>query len=179
MTVSKWILDNAHSNVDFSLRHMMVSKVKGSFNEFSAEIEADTNDLTTAKLDFTIDVASIDTRQEDRDNHLRSADFFDVEQFPKLTFTSTKIEKQSGDTYAVTGDVSLHGVTQPETFKVTFEGVAKDPMSGAEKAGFSVEGTIKRSDYGLTWNAALETGGVLVGDDVKVSLELQLAKEEQ
>ncbi|MBS4178686.1 YceI family protein [Lederbergia citrea] len=177
MTVSKWTLDNAHSNVDFSLRHMMVSKVKGSFNDFSAEIEADPNDLTTANLTFTIDVASIDTRNADRDAHLRSGDFFDVEQFPNLTFTSTKIEKQGGDKYAVTGDVSLHGVTKPETFTVTFEGVAKDPMSGAEKAGFSVDGTIKRSEYGLTWNAALETGGVLVGDDVKVSLEIQAAKE--
>ncbi|MBS4205374.1 YceI family protein [Lederbergia citrea] len=177
MTVSKWTLDNAHSNVDFSLRHMMVSKVKGSFNDFTAEIEADPNDLTTASLTFTIDVASIDTRNADRDAHLRSGDFFDVEQFPNLTFTSTNIEKQGGDKYAVTGDVSLHGVTKPETFIVTFEGVAKDPMSGAEKAGFSVDGTIKRSEYGLTWNAALETGGVLVGDDVKVSLEIQAAKE--
>lgn len=177
MTISQWALDNAHSNVDFSLRHMMVSKVKGSFNNFSANIEANPNDLTTASLNFTIDVASIDTRQADRDNHLRSADFFDVEQFPNLVFTSTSIEKTGNDKYAVTGDVSLHGVTKPETFTVTFEGVAKDPMSGAEKAGFSVEGAIKRSEYGLTWNAALETGGVLVGDDVKVSMEIQVAKE--
>lgn len=177
MTVSKWLVDNAHSNVDFSVRHMMVSKVKGSFNDFQAEVEADPNDLTTATLNFTIDVASIDTRNEDRDNHLRSADFFDVEQFPTLTFTSTSIEKQGGDNYAVTGDVTMHGVTKPETFNVSFEGVAKDPMSGAEKAGFSVEGTLKRSEYGLTWNAGLETGGVLVGDDVKIFLEIQAAKE--
>ncbi|MBS4206539.1 YceI family protein [Bacillus sp. FJAT-50079] len=177
MAVSKWNLDNVHSNVDFSVRHMMVSRVRGSFKDFTANIEADPADLTTANISFTIDVASIDTKNEDRDNHLRSADFFDVENHPNLTFTSTAIERKSDDTYAVTGDVSLHGVTKPETFTVTFEGVAKDPMSGAEKAGFSVEGTIKRSEYGLNWNAALETGGVLVSDDVKINLEIQAAKE--
>ncbi|MBO1005092.1 YceI family protein [Pseudogracilibacillus auburnensis] len=178
MTISKWNVDVAHSNVDFSVRHMMVSRVNGSFNNFSAQIEADAEDLTTANLSFTIDVASIDTRNEDRDNHLRSADFFEVENYPELTFVSTIIEKQSGNTYNVTGDVTLHGVTKPETFKVTFEGLAKDPMSGAVKAGFNVEGKIKRSEYGLTWNAALETGGVLVSDDVKIELHIQAAKEE-
>ncbi|HEY4551625.1 MAG TPA: YceI family protein [Bacillaceae bacterium] len=177
MAITKWSVDTAHSNVDFSVRHMMVSKVKGSFNDFSAKVEADPADLTTASLKFTINTASIDTRNEDRDNHLRSADFFDVEQYPELTFASTNIEKKGDSIYAVTGEVSLHGVTRPETFTVTFEGISKDPMSGAEKAGFSVEGTIKRSDYGLTWNAPLETGGVLVSDDVKISLEIQAAKE--
>ncbi|CAM4077213.1 YceI family protein [Lederbergia lenta] len=177
MTIAKWNVDIAHSNVDFSVRHMMVSKVKGSFNDFTAEVEADPNDLTTASLTFTINMASIDTRNDDRDNHLRSADFFEVEKYPELTFTSTEIKRKSEDTYAVTGNVSMHGVTQPETFNVTFEGVAKDPMSGAEKAGFSVEGTLKRSEYNLTWNASLETGGVLVSDDVKIHLEIQAAKE--
>ncbi|MEK3889558.1 YceI family protein [Bacillus sp. FSL K6-3431] len=177
MTISTWNVDTAHSNVDFSIRHMMVSRVRGSFNEFSAKVEADPTDLTSANISFKIDVASIDTRNEDRDNHLRSADFFEVEKYPELTFTSTKIEKQSKDTYALTGDVSLHGVTKPETFTVTFEGLAKDPMSGAEKAGFTVEGKLKRSEYGLNWNAALETGGVLVSDDVKIQLEIQAAKE--
>ncbi|MBS4197180.1 YceI family protein [Lederbergia citri] len=177
MAISKWNLDTAHSNVDFSVKHMMVSKVKGSFNDFSADIVVDPTDLTTGNISFTIDVASIDTRNEDRDNHLRSADFFEVEKYPNLTFTSTNIEKKGEDQYAVTGDVSLHGVKKPETFTVTFEGLAKDPMSGAEKAGFSVEGKIKRSDYGLTWNAALETGGVLVGDDIKVTMEIQVGRE--
>lgn len=177
MAVSKWTLDSVHSTVDFSVRHMMVSRVRGNFNDFSAEIEADPNDLTTATLNFTIDVASIDTRNDDRDNHLRSADFFDVENHPEFTFKSTSIEKKSDNEYAVTGDFSMHGVTQQETFNVTSEGVAKDPMSGAEKAGFSVEGTLKRSEYGLNWNAALETGGVLVSDDVKISLNIQVAKE--
>lgn len=177
MTVSKWTVDAAHSSIDFSVKHMMVSKVKGAFQKFNASVEADPNNLTTANIDFTIDVASIDTRNNDRDNHLRSADFFDVEKYPTMTFKSTKIVKTDDDEYDVTGDVTLHGVTRSETFSVTFEGLAKDPMSGAEKIGFSANGKIKRSDYGLTWNAALETGGVLVGDDIKVSIEIEASKE--
>lgn len=177
MAISTWTLDKAHSEVEFSIRHMMISRVKGTFNEFSADIKADPEDLTTADISFSIDVASIDTGNEDRDNHLRSADFFDVEKYPALTFKSTNIEKQ-GSHYAVTGEVSMHGVTKTETFNVAPGGVVKDPMSGAEKAGFSVEGTIKRSDYGLTWNAPLETGGVLVSDEVKIALEIQASKNE-
>jgi polyisoprenoid-binding protein YceI len=176
MTVTKWALDTAHSSVDFSVKHMMIAKVKGSFNEFSASIEANPADLTTASIQFNVDLASVDTRNTDRDNHLRSADFFDVEQFPTLTFTATNVVKTDDDEYKVTGDLSLHGVTRQETFKVTYEGSGKDPW-GNEKVGFNAEGKINRSDYGLTWNAALETGGVLVGDEIKISLEIQAAKE--
>ncbi|MFD1736821.1 YceI family protein [Bacillus salitolerans] len=176
MTVSKWALDKAHSSVDFSVRHMMISSVKGSFNEFSASIEADPSDLTTAKIEFTIELASVDTRNDDRDNHLRSADFFDVENTPTMTFTSTQITKKADDEYEVTGNLSLHGKTNQETFLVTFEGEGKDPW-GNLKVGFSAEGKINRSDYGLSWNAALETGGVLVGDQIKVALQLQATKE--
>ncbi|HLO12156.1 MAG TPA: YceI family protein, partial [Pseudoneobacillus sp.] len=161
MTNTKWALDPAHSSVDFSVRHMMIAKVKGSFNSFSASIEADPSDLTTANIQFTIDLSSVDTRNEDRDNHLRSADFFDVENNPTMTFSSTSITKTSEGEYDVTGDLTLRGVTRSETFVVTYEGSGKDPW-GNEKVGFNAEGKIKRSDYGLTWNAALETGGVLV-----------------
>ncbi|MFD1706153.1 YceI family protein [Siminovitchia sediminis] len=177
MAVSTWNLDKAHSEVQFSVRHMMISRVKGEFKEFSAEIQADPEDLTTANIQFTIDVSSVDTGNEDRDNHLRTEDFFDVEKYPNLTFKSASVEKQ-GDQYAITGDVTMHGVTKTETFTVTSGGVMKDPMSGAEKAGFSVEGTLKRSDYGLTWNAPLETGGVLVSDEVKINMEIQASKAE-
>jgi polyisoprenoid-binding protein YceI len=177
MTNTKWALDPAHSSVDFSVRHMMIAKVKGSFNSFNATIEADPSDLTTANIEFTVDLASVDTRNEDRDNHLRSADFFDVENNPTMTFTSTSIVKTDEGEYDVTGDLTLRGVTRPETFVVTFEGTGKDPW-GNEKVGFNAEGKIKRSEYGLTWNAALETGGVLVGDEIKVSLEIQAAKAE-
>jgi polyisoprenoid-binding protein YceI len=176
MTLTKWALDTAHSSVDFSVKHMMIAKVKGSFKEFSATIEADPQDLTSATIQFTVDLNSVDTRSADRDNHLRSADFFDVEKFPTLTFSSTKIEKTDEDEYNVTGDLSLHGVTRQETFKVTYEGSGKDPW-GNTKVGFNAEGKLNRSDYGLTWNAALETGGVLVGDQIKVSLEIQAAQE--
>lgn len=177
MAKTKWTLDQAHSAVDFSIKHMMIANVKGSFKSFDAVIEADTADLTTAELSFTVDLASIDTRNEDRDNHLRSADFFDVENHPKLTFTATNIVSKGDGEYDVTGDLTLHGVTKSETITVTYEGSGKDPW-GAEKAGFSADGVLKRSDYGLTWNAALETGGVLVGDKVKIHLEIQAAKAE-
>jgi len=176
MANTKWALDAAHSSIEFSIRHMMISKVKGTFHSFEADIEADPADLTTANITVTVDLASIDTRNADRDNHLRTADFFDVENYPKLTFKATRIENKGGGDYEVTGDVTLHGVTRSETFKVTFEGAGKDPW-GNEKAGFSAEGTIKRSNYGLTYNAALETGGMLLGDDVKVSLEIQASKQ--
>jgi polyisoprenoid-binding protein YceI len=176
MSKSKWVVDSSHSSIEFSIKHMMIAKVKGRFNSFEAQIEADPLDLTTADINFSIDVASIDTRNSDRDAHLRSADFFDVEKNPKITFQATKIVPKSEGEYEVTGDLTIRGVTRSETFTVTFEGSGKDPW-GNEKAGFSGYGTIKRSDYGLTWNAVLETGGVLVGDEVKISLEIEAVKE--
>ncbi len=175
MAKTKWVVDPTHSSVDFSIRHMMFTNVKGSFHTYDATIEADPTDLTSANISFSVDLASVDTKNADRDNHLRSADFFDVESKPKMSFTATKIEKKDEEEYSVTGDLTLNGVTKEETFTVTFEGQGKDPW-GNEKAGFSAEGTLNRSDYGLTWNAALETGGVLVGDKVKVSLQIQAAK---
>lgn len=171
-----WVLDTAHSSVDFSVKHMMISKVKGTFHKFDAYIFADVNDLTDANIEFTVDLDSIDTRNEERDNHLKSADFFDVEKYPEMTFKSVKIEKTGENTYDITGNLTIHGVTNKETFHVTFEGLSKNPMSGAETAGFSVEGEIKRSDYGLNWNANLETGGVLVSEEVKISLDLEMYK---
>ncbi|MBL3642425.1 YceI family protein [Peribacillus frigoritolerans] len=176
MTNTKWIVDPTHSAIEFSVKHMMIAKVKGSFNKFEASILANPSDLTTAEIDFTVDVASIDTRNADRDNHLRSADFFDVEKKPTLTFKSTKIVKTDEDEYDVTGNVTLNGVTQEETFSITFEGQGKDPW-GNEKAGFSGKGKVKRSDYGLTYNAALETGGVLIGDQITLTIEIEAAKE--
>jgi len=176
MSKSKWIVDSTHSSIDFTIKHMMISKVKGTFHTYDAEIEADPTDLTSANILFNVDLASIDTRNNDRDAHLRSADFFDAEQNPKMTFQSTNIVKKSEDEYEVTGDLTLHGVTRSETFSVTFEGAGKDPW-GNEKVGFSGKGTIKRSDYGLTYNALLETGDVLIGDEVKVAIEIEAAKQ--
>jgi polyisoprenoid-binding protein YceI len=176
MTKTKWAVDAAHSSVDFSVKHMMISKVKGTFHDFDAITEADPTDLTTADIEFTVKMESVDTRNTDRDNHLRSGDFFDVENHPTLTYKSTNIVKKDEDEYTVTGDLTLHGVTRPETFTVTFEGQGKDPW-GNEKVGFGAEGKINRSDYGLTYNAALETGGVLVGDQIKISIQVQASKQ--
>jgi polyisoprenoid-binding protein YceI len=175
MTKQKWAVDAVHSSIDFSIKHLVIAKAKGNFQSFEATIEADPEDLTTADIEFTVDIASIDTRNADRDNHLRSADFFDIENYPKLTFKSTKIVKTDDGEYDVTGDLSLHGVTRPETFKITYEGTAKDPW-GNEKVGFSGNGTINREDYGLTYNAALETGGVLLGSKVNVTIEIEAQK---
>ena len=177
MTKTKWALDASHSSVDFSVRHMMIANVKGTFNKFNATIDADPTDLTTASIEFSVDTASVDTRNQDRDGHLVSADFFDAANHPTMTFRSTKIEKTDDGEYNVTGYLTLRGVSKPETFAVTFEGQGKDPW-GNEKVGFSAEGTINRSEYGLVWNAALETGGVLVADKVKINLQIQAAKAE-
>lgn len=170
MTKTKWTVDEVHSVVEFSVRHMMISNVKGNFNSFSADIEADPNDLTDASIEFTIDANSIDTRKEDRDNHLRSADFFEVEKYPEIKFTATNIVKKTDNTYDVAGDFDMHGVSKPVTFNVVFEGQAGDI------AGFSADTEINRADFGLTWNSTLETGGVLVSEKVKISLDLQLHK---
>lgn len=170
MTKAKWTVDESHSDVEFSVRHMMISNVKGNFKVFSANIEADPSDLTDATIEFTIDANSIDTRKEDRDNHLRSADFFDVEKYPEINFKATNIVKKTDDTYDVTGDFDMHGVSKPITFNVVFEGQAGDV------AGFSADTAINRADFGLTWNSTLETGGVLVSEQVKINLDLQLHK---
>ena len=176
MTLTKWTVDPTHSSIDFAVKHMMFATVKGSFKAFEATIEADPADLTTAAIAFTVDLASVDTRNDDRDNHLRSGDFFDVENYPNMTFKATDIVKTGEGKYDVTGDLTIHGVTRTETFSVEFTGQGKNPW-GAEVAGFSGEGKIKRSDYGLTWNAALETGGVLVGDEVKINIEIEATKQ--
>lgn len=172
MTKIAWKVDPTHTSIDFSVKHMMVSKVKGAFHDFETNIVADPTDLTTADIKFTIDVNSIDTRNGDRDGHLKSADFFDVENHPKITFVATEISKKSENEYNLTGDVTIRGTTKKETFVATFEGQGKDPW-GNEVAGFSAEGKLNRSAYDLTYNAALETGGVLIGDEIKFNIEME------
>ncbi|GLC87702.1 YceI family protein [Lysinibacillus piscis] len=172
--MAKWNVDVAHSSINFQVKHMMVSKVKGAFDSYSAEIEAaDLADLTTANIQFTIDTASINTRNEDRDNHLRAADFFDAEAYPAIKFNSTSITKKSGDEYTLTGDLTIKDVTKPVTFEVEFNGKGTNPW-GQEVYGFEAETKIDREEFGLTWNAALETGGVLVGKEIKISVELEV-----
>lgn len=176
MANAQWSVDPTHSSIEFSVKHMMIAKVKGIFNAFSAKIDADPEDLTTADIHFSVELNSIDTRNGDRDNHLRSADFFDVENNPNMTFQSTRIIKTDDGEYDVTGNLTLHGITRSETFAVTFEGAGKDPW-GNEKAGFSGKGSLKRSSYGLTYNAVLETGGVLIGDEVKIAIEIEASRQ--
>ncbi|WP_373895840.1 YceI family protein [Virgibacillus natechei] len=177
MTRTVWNVDTAHSEIGFSVKHMMISKAKGAFDDFSAEIEANIEDLTDSKVEVKIDASSINTRQKGRDEHLRSADFFDVENHPNITFVATDIKKKSDNNYDVTGDLTMVGTTKPVTVDVEFEGQSKDPMSGNTVAGFSGETTINRKDFGLNWNAAVETGGVLVGDQVKIHVEIEAHKE--
>lgn len=178
MAKTTWHVDTAHSEIGFTVKHMMISKVKGSFNDFDAVVEADVEDLTDSKVEVNIDVASIDTRQSGRDDHLRNEDFFDVENHPKITFVATDIKKKSDSNYDVTGDLTIIGTTKPVTFDIVYEGQSKDPMSGNTVAGFSGDTSINRKDFGLTWNAQVETGGVLVGDEIKIHVEIEAHKAE-
>lgn len=171
--MTTFTVDQTHSTIGFEVKHMMVSKVKGQFNNYTANVEAaDLTDLTTASIDFELDVASINTNNEDRDNHLKSADFFSTEEFGTIKFTATDIAKD-GDDYKVTGDLTIKDVTKSVTFDVEYGGKGTNPW-GVEVYGFEAETKINREEFGLTWNAALETGGVLVGKDIKIKVELEL-----
>jgi polyisoprenoid-binding protein YceI len=165
-----WTLDAAHSTVGFTVRHMMVSKVRGRFSDFTAEIVTTTDPLQS-RVDATIQMASIDTGDEGRDGHLRTNDFFDIEEFPTMTFRSTGITG-SGSDYQITGDLTIRGVTKPVTFDLEYGGFGKDPW-GNTRAGFTLTGTINRKDFGMAYNAVLETGGIMVGEKVSVELDIE------
>ncbi|MHB1523215.1 MAG: YceI family protein [Candidatus Dormibacteria bacterium] len=167
-----WKLDMAHSAIEFSVRHMMVSTVKGNFREFSADLELDPEDLTKSSVRAVVKVASIDTREPQRNAHLTSADFFEAEKFPEMVFQSTRVEHLGGDRYRVTGDLTIKDVTRPITLDVTHLGTQVSPY-GVKAAGFEATATLSRKDFGLTWNVALETGGMLVGDEVKISVDAE------
>jgi len=168
-----YALDATHSNVEFAVKHMMITTVKGRFSDVKGTVEIPA--AGEPKVDVVIGAASIDTRTEARDNHLRSADFFDVEKYPELRFASTHAQ-QTDDGWKLTGNLTIRGTTRPVTLTVVEEGEGVDPW-GNEKAAFSATGKFNRSDFGLNWNAALETGGVLVSDEVKVSIDAQLVKQ--
>jgi polyisoprenoid-binding protein YceI len=166
-------LDPAHSQVTFQIRHL-ISKVSGNFRDFSANITADPAKPTTSSVEFTIKTASIDTGIEKRDNHLRSADFFDAEKNPEIQFKSEKIVEKAKDEYEVTGPLTMHGVTKPVTLNVKVSGPVKTPW-GSETVGFEVKGKVNRKDFGITWNTALDTGGYVLGDDVDIAIDMQAA----
>jgi polyisoprenoid-binding protein YceI len=175
MTTNNWTLDKSHSGITFSVRHMMITNVRGSFNDFDAVVTADASDFSSADATITIDASSINTKDEGRDGHLKSPDFFNVEQFPQITFKKTSLESKGGDEYKLTGDITIVGITKSITLNAEIAGPAKDPW-GNEKLGVVADGVITRSEFGLVWNAALESGGFLVGDAIKVHIELEFAK---
>lgn len=175
MTTSAWDFDLSHSSLNFHVRHLMVSKVHGRFTTWTGTLELDETDLTKSRLEVTIDAASVDTKEPKRDDHLRSADFFEVEKFPHLTFKSTKVEK-AGDDYKVTGDLTIRGITKSVTLDVEGGDTVKDPWGGT-RTGFSAKTSISRKDFGLTWNVALEAGGFVVGDKIDITLEIEAIKK--
>jgi polyisoprenoid-binding protein YceI len=165
-----YALDRSHSSVEFTVRHLMISKVRGRFAGLEGRITVDQSNLPVA-VSATIDSASIDTREEQRDAHLRSADFFDVEKYPSLSFESTHVSGTAAD-FTIYGNLTIHGITREVNLQGSFEGRGRDPWGG-ERAGYSAHTTINRKDFGLTWNAALETGGVVVGDEIKIELNVE------
>jgi polyisoprenoid-binding protein YceI len=172
---AEYAIDPAHSEVTFEIRHLM-SEVSGRFDEFDGEIVADFDNLEASSVAFTIQAASIDTRNADRDKHLRSEDFFDVANHPEITFSSTKIVSSGDNEYAVTGILTMHGVSKAVTLPVTFLGEMQDPW-GNTKAGFEIETSLDRKDYGIVWNKALDAGSLLLGDEVEIEINLQTTKK--
>ena len=171
-----WGIDLVHSSVGFTVRHLVVSKVRGKFTRWSGTIRMDERDLTGAEVDIAIEPASVDTGVEQRDNHLRSADFFDVERYPTMAFKSSRVEKAKDGSLRLLGDLTLHGVTRPVTLEVEFAGSQKDPWGGL-RAGFSARTSLDRKEFGLTYNQLLETGGVVVGEKVDIDIEVEAVKQ--
>ena len=171
LTKTTWNVDNVHSEIGFKVKHMMISTVSGHFEDFTATVETDSDDFTNAQFNFSAKVNSISTKNKDRDNHLRSEDFFNVSEFPEMSFTST-----SFDGSKIVGDLTIKDVTKEVTLDMDFNGIAVDPY-GQTKAGFEVSGTISRKTFGLTWNAVTEAGSIVVGDTIKLAIEMQFIKE--
>ncbi|MEZ4512616.1 MAG: YceI family protein [Chloroflexota bacterium] len=171
-----WQIDSAHSDIQFTVRHMMISKVRGRFETFSGTVSYDEANPTNTTADITIDTNSINTREGQRDGHLRSPDFFNSELYPAITFKSTRVEQTAENKGKLIGNLTIRDVTQEVALDVTFEGKAQSPW-GTTSVGFSATAKINRKDFGLTWNQALETGGVLVGDEVTINIELELVQQ--
>jgi polyisoprenoid-binding protein YceI len=171
-----WKVDASHSKIGFAVSHMVISETEGHFNVYDGTVVTKNEDFTDAQINFSVDASSINTESADRDKHLKSADFFDVEKFPKLTFKGTSFKKVSGNKYTLEGELTIKDVTKKVKFDVTYNGQAKSPW-GQTAAGFKATSSINRFDYGLTWSKALEAGGLLVGDIVNITLKLELIKQ--
>ncbi|MHB1685871.1 MAG: YceI family protein [Ignavibacteriaceae bacterium] len=173
---SSWSLDPAHTKIQFSVRHLIISEVAGKFNNFSLEVEKANKDFSEADIELTIDTKSIDTGIVDRDNHLRSADFFDVEKFEKIVFKSTSIKKVDDEKYKLTGNLTIKDITKPIELDVNYGGQIVDPW-GLTRAGFKVTGSINRFDYNLQWNALMEAGGAIVGKNINIVCDVEITKK--
>jgi polyisoprenoid-binding protein YceI len=176
MANTKWVIDPTHSEIGFKIKHLMITNVSGKFDGFEAEVQTEGEDFTTAKIEAGIKSASINTNNLQRDEHLRNSDFFEVEKHPEILFTSTKIEKIDKDNFLLQGNLTLKGITKPVKLNVEYSGLTKDPWGG-QRAGFIITGKINRNDFGLTFNAALETGGLVLAEEVKINSEVQLVKQ--
>jgi polyisoprenoid-binding protein YceI len=174
MANSNWNIDASHSSLQFSVRHMVITKVRGAFKTYSGSLELNDDNQELANVNVVIDAASIDTAEPKRDEHLKAKDFLDVASYPTLTFQSRTIERR-GERYQVAGDLTIHGVTRPVVLDAEFQGQGKDPWGG-QRAAFSAKASINREDYGLTWNQALEAGGVLIGTKIEIEIEVQAVK---
>nr|WP_294793043.1 YceI family protein [uncultured Mucilaginibacter sp.] len=174
-TITKWVLDPMHSEVQFKVKHLVISTVTGSFKKFEGTMEIENEDFTGADINISLDVNSIDTNQDQRDGHLKGADFFDAEKYPAIIFKSTSFEKDGGD-YTLKGDLTIKGVTKPVKLAAEYGGVATD-FYGNTKAGFDVTGKINRKEFGLTWDGITEAGSVVVSDEVKLIFNVQFAKQ--
>lgn len=174
--IMKWNLDPSHSKLQFSARHMLISTVSGQFEKFTAHVEGDMKDLEHIRTEATIDVNSINTGQPDRDNHLKSADFFDAANHPEIKFTSKSFKKKSDDEFVLSGDLTIRGITKHIDLNVEFGGMIQDPW-GNDRAGFTLTGTIDRFEYELKWNALIETGGAVVGPKIKIHGEVEFVRE--
>jgi polyisoprenoid-binding protein YceI len=172
---TKWGFDPTHTEISFRVKHLMITNVKGFFKQFEGSVETHGDDFSTAKINFSVRIDSIETGEPNRDAHLKSADFFDAENYPVMEFVSEKMEKVSDDEYTLNGTLTIRGTSKPITLKAEYGGLVKDPW-GNMKAGFTLTGKLNRKEFGLLWNVALETGGVLVGEDVNINCDVELAK---
>jgi polyisoprenoid-binding protein YceI len=176
MAATKWIIDPLHSEIQFKVKHLVISTVTGTFKTFGGEVTSATGDFEDAAIKFSIDVNSVDTNQPQRDAHLKNGDFFEADKFPEISFQSTSFKKTSGDEYTLAGDLTMRGVTKPVAFKVEFGGSAKD-FQGNLKYGFEVTGTVNRKEFGVSFNRLTDTGGLALGEEVKLIANIQVAQE--
>jgi polyisoprenoid-binding protein YceI len=175
-TATKWVIDPMHSEVQFKVKHLVISTVSGFFKSFEGELITDGDDFENAEIDFSLDINSIDTNQSQRDEHLKSAEFFDAEKYPKISFKSTSLTKTDDDEYELAGNLTIKDVTKPVKLNAEFGGSAAD-FYGNTKAGFEISGKINRKDFGLTWDGVTEAGSIVVGEDIKLLINVQFAKQ--